>query len=125
MPIRFNWCAGAGDDQAAHADCEEPDGSPNQFPWRAFASIIYLNDEYEGGAIHFPNRPAPELKPGLLAYFPSTANYPTGWRKSRRASGLRSVVSIRRQGATTAIRSDGRRPVRDTVARKGEMRWPR
>ncbi|GAA3794066.1 hypothetical protein GCM10022600_14220 [Qipengyuania pelagi] len=71
-----------GDDQAAHADCEEPDGSPNQFPWRAFASIIYLNDEYEGGAIHFPKLGLrPELKPGLLAYFPSTANYLHGVEK--------------------------------------------
>ncbi|PZT89856.1 MAG: hypothetical protein DI637_05765 [Citromicrobium sp.] len=65
-----------GDDQAAHADCEEPDGKPNQTPWRAFASIIYLNDEYEGGQIYFPKRDLrPELKPRLMAYFPSTAHY--------------------------------------------------
>ncbi|WP_171033057.1 2OG-Fe(II) oxygenase [Qipengyuania marisflavi] len=71
-----------GDDQAAHADCEEPDGRPNQTPWRAFASIIYLNDEYEGGAIHFPKLGLrPELKPGLLAYFPSTADYLHGVEK--------------------------------------------
>ena len=65
-----------GDEQAAHADCEQPDGSPNQFPWRAFASIIYLNDDYEGGQIHFPTLGLrPELKPRLLAFFPSTAKY--------------------------------------------------
>ena len=65
-----------GDEQAAHADCEQPDGRPNEFPWRAFASIIYLNDEYEGGQIYFPKHDLrPELKPGLLAYFPSTAKY--------------------------------------------------
>lgn len=65
-----------GDDQIAHADCEEPDGRPNQTPWRAFASIIYLNEEYEGGQIHFPKLGLrPELKPRLLAYFPSTADY--------------------------------------------------
>lgn len=65
-----------GDKQAPHADCELPDGRPNQFPWRAFASIIYLNDEYEGGAIHFPGLGLrPELKPGLLAFFPSSADY--------------------------------------------------
>lgn len=66
-----------GDAQAPHADCEEPDGRPNRFPWRAFASIIYLNAEYEGGQIHFPRHGdlRPELKPGLLAYFPSTAEY--------------------------------------------------
>ena len=65
-----------GDEQAAHADCEQPDGSPNEFPWRAFASIAYLNDDYEGGQIYFPKHDQrPELKPGLLAYFPSTATY--------------------------------------------------
>lgn len=65
-----------GHNQAAHADCEEPDGRPNSTPWRAFASIIYLNDDYEGGQIYFPELGLrPELKPRLLAYFPSTANY--------------------------------------------------
>ena len=72
-----------GDDQGAHADCEEPDGRPNSTPWRAFASIIYLNDEYEGGEIYFPKHGnlRPELKPGLLAYFPSTAKYLHGVEK--------------------------------------------
>lgn len=65
-----------GDSQAPHADCEHLDGRPNEFPWRAFASIIYLNDEFEGGQIHFPNRfLEPPIKPGMLAYFPSTADY--------------------------------------------------
>ncbi|MFM5932265.1 MAG: 2OG-Fe(II) oxygenase [Novosphingobium sp.] len=65
-----------GDDQAPHADCEEPDGRPNQTPWRAFASIIYLNDDFEGGQIHFPGRfLEPKIKAGMLAYFPSTREY--------------------------------------------------
>lgn len=65
-----------GDSQAPHADCEEPDGRPNAFPWRAFASIIYLNDEFEGGQIHFPTlRWEPPIQPRMLAYFPSTAHY--------------------------------------------------
>lgn len=65
-----------GDQQAPHADCEEPDGRPNPFPWRAFASIIYLNDDYEGGEIHFPTLGLrPKLKPRMLAYFPSTRDY--------------------------------------------------
>lgn len=65
-----------GDKQAPHADCEEPDGRPNQFPWRAFASIVYLNDEFEGGRIHFPKLGLePAIKPRMMAYFPSTAEY--------------------------------------------------
>lgn len=65
-----------GNHQAPHADCEEPDGRPNQFPWRAFASIIYLNDDFEGGQIHFPKLGLePQIKPRMLAYFPSTSDY--------------------------------------------------
>lgn len=65
-----------GDSQTPHADCEEPDGRPNLYPWRAFASIIYLNDDFEGGQIYFPNHVLePKIKPGMLAYFPSTADY--------------------------------------------------
>ena len=81
-----------GDNQAAHADCEEPDGRPNQTPWRAFASIIYLNDEYEGGQIYFPKHGLrPELKPRLLAYFPSTAEYLHGVEPI--TSGIRYTFS--------------------------------
>ena len=71
-----------GDDQAPHADCEEPDGRPNPFPWRAFASIIYLNEEFEGGEIHFPKLGLqPPIKAGMLAYFPSTNHYLHGVKK--------------------------------------------
>lgn len=81
-----------GDNQAAHADCEEPDGRPNGTPWRAFASIIYLNDQYEGGGIHFPDRQfKPEIKPRMLAYFPSTNNYRHGVEAI--TSGLRYTFS--------------------------------
>lgn len=77
-----------GDNQAAHADCEEPDGRPNSTPWRAFASIIYLNDEYEGGGIYFPERGLkPEIEPRMLAYFPSTNQY---------LHGVEAVTSGRR-----------------------------
>lgn len=81
-----------GDDQAPHADCEEPDGRPNQSPWRAFASIIYLNDEFEGGEIHFPKLGLkPPIKPGMLAYFPSTRDYLHGVTKI--TSGMRYTHS--------------------------------
>lgn len=71
-----------GDEQAPHADCEEPDGRPNPFPWRAFASIIYLNDDFEGGEIHFPTLGLrPIIKPRMLAFFPSTRDYLHGVTK--------------------------------------------
>ncbi len=30
-----------------------PDNRPNKMPWRSFGSIVYLNDDYEGGEIYF------------------------------------------------------------------------
>jgi hypothetical protein len=68
-----------GDSQLPHADCENFDGRPHPFPWRAFASIIYLNDEYEGGQLFFPGLGLrPHTPPGTLAYFPSTRDYVHG-----------------------------------------------
>nr|WP_298926877.1 2OG-Fe(II) oxygenase [uncultured Erythrobacter sp.] len=81
-----------GDNQKAHADCEEPNGKPNATPWRAFASIIYLNDEYTGGGIYFPDRKLrPQIKPRTLAYFPSTNQYRHGVEAI--SSGLRYTMS--------------------------------
>ena len=36
-----------------HADRANPDGSRHGMPWRDFASVVYLNDDYEGGAFYF------------------------------------------------------------------------
>ncbi len=37
-----------------HADRANPDGSPHGMPFRDFASIVYLNDGYDGGELYFP-----------------------------------------------------------------------
>lgn len=37
-----------------HQDDRNPDNTPNQTPWRDWAGVIYLNDDYEGGRIYFP-----------------------------------------------------------------------
>jgi len=93
-----------GDQQAPHADCEEPDGRPNQFPWRAFASIIYLNEDFEGGQIHFPNLfYQPEIKAGMLTYFPSSAKYLHGVKPV--TAGLRFTHSCFYTG--NKFRGDG------------------
>ena len=36
-----------------HADNANPDGSPHGMPWRNFAAIAYINDDYEGGELYF------------------------------------------------------------------------
>ncbi len=37
-----------------HADRANPDGSAHGMPFRDFASIVYLNDAYDGGELYFP-----------------------------------------------------------------------
>ena len=59
-----------------HADAEEPDGSPHPFPYREYAAIIYLNQDYTGGQLYFPKfHMTPELSIGTLAIFPGTLQY--------------------------------------------------
>ncbi len=53
-----------------HADRANPDGKPHDFPHRDFASIVYVNDDYEGGELYLP-RLDMVIKPtlGLLVAF--------------------------------------------------------
>jgi Family of unknown function (DUF6065)/2OG-Fe(II) oxygenase superfamily len=37
-----------------HSDRANPDGRPHGMPFRDFASIVYLNDDYQGGELYFP-----------------------------------------------------------------------
>ena len=65
-----------GDAQAPHADSENPDGTPHPYPWRAYGSIIYLNEEYTGGELEFPElNLKPETPAKTLAFFPGTKDY--------------------------------------------------
>jgi hypothetical protein len=44
---------GEGIHMPPHADNANPDGSPHGMHWRNFSSIVYLNDDYEGGELYF------------------------------------------------------------------------
>jgi len=59
-----------GDMQHAHAD------DANGFHWRKFGCVLYLNDNYDGGEINFPNQEV-TLKPkaNTLAFFPGDAEF--------------------------------------------------
>lgn len=62
--------------QNPHADAENISGEPHPYPWREYGCVLYLNDNYRGGSIFFPQhnlnlRP----KPGTLVYFPGTIDY--------------------------------------------------
>ncbi len=47
--VRWN-----GEAMPPHQDDRHPDGQPHNTPWRTWASIIYLNDAFDGGEIYFP-----------------------------------------------------------------------
>ena len=76
-----------GDWQGIHADRENLDGSPHPYPWRDYGSIIYLNDDFDGGQIHFPmQKLEPPIRPGLLAFFPGNVEHAHGVTKVTRGT---------------------------------------
>lgn len=44
-----------GQEMPPHQDNQHSDGSLHNTPWREWASVIYLNDDYDGGEIYFPD----------------------------------------------------------------------
>lgn len=74
-----------GENQDVHADGETADGWPGYNYIVDYGSIIYLNEEYEGGELFFPKYNIHiKPKPGTLVFFPSTNMY---------AHGVTEVVS--------------------------------
>jgi hypothetical protein len=72
----------AGEEQALHADGENRDGSPNNTYIVDYGSVIYINQNFVGGEIYFPQYDL-EITPeaGMLVYFPSSKYYLHGVRK--------------------------------------------
>lgn len=60
-----------------HADCEHLDGSPHPYPHRHYSALVYINDDYKGGEIYFPNYDnyRPKKDPGTLVQFEGTKEY--------------------------------------------------
>lgn len=77
-PALVRWLP--GNFQLPHADKELHEGAdagkPNDFPWYDIATIIYLNDDYDGGELYFPNQDI-QFKPkrGGAYFFPGDMNY--------------------------------------------------
>jgi len=68
-----------GEDQKPHADSENLDGSPHPYPWRQYGAIMYLNTDYEGGQLIFPQHGvAPVISAGMLAFFPGDRHHVHG-----------------------------------------------
>lgn len=65
-----------------HSDSSELDGTPNAWQMNKYACILYLNSDYEGGAIYFPQHNldiSPEA--GSLLVFEGSHEYLHGVRK--------------------------------------------
>jgi hypothetical protein len=92
-PAIVRWLPGQF--QQPHADKElhegENAGKPNDFPYYDIAGLFYLNDDYEGGELYFPNQGI-QFKPkaGSAYFFPGDLNYIHG--VTQITEGTRYVV---------------------------------
>ena len=92
-PAMVRWLPGQL--QMPHADKELHDGpdagKPNDFPYYDIAGLFYINDDYEGGELYFPNQGI-KFKPkaGAAYFFPGDMNYIHG--VSQIESGIRYTV---------------------------------
>jgi hypothetical protein len=58
------------------------DGTPNPFPTYDINSIIYWNDEFEGGQFYYPEYDIElEIRPGLAVAHPGDVHYLHGVKK--------------------------------------------
>jgi hypothetical protein len=92
-PAMVRWLPGQL--QMPHADKElhtgQDAGKPNDFPYYDIAGLFYINDDYEGGELYFPNQGI-QFKPkrGAAYFFPGDMNYIHGVTEIK--SGIRYTV---------------------------------
>jgi hypothetical protein len=75
----FVACISPGDSHIPHADNERRKHGrwvPNHTPQRDYTGLVYLNDDFTGGELVFPDRDLVITpKPGLLVGFPSNHKF--------------------------------------------------
>jgi len=81
----FVACMSSGDSHIPHADNERREHQrwvPNHTPQRDYTGLAYLNDDFKGGELVFPNLDVVITpKPGLLVAFPSNHKFVHAVRK--------------------------------------------
>mgnify|MGYP002859593280 CR=1 FL=1 len=85
-PVLVRWLP--GNEQLPHADKQLNDGTPNPFPTYDLNSIIYWNDDFEGGQIYYPQHDIElEIKAGMGVAHIGDVNYLHGVKEIK--SGIR------------------------------------
>jgi hypothetical protein len=85
-PVVVRWLPGF--EQSPHADKQLNDGSPNAFPTYDLNSVIYWNDDFEGGQFYYRDHDIElEIEPGMAVCHPGDIHYLHGVRKIE--SGVR------------------------------------
>lgn len=91
-PALVRWLPGQFQNPHADKELHEGDqrGKPNDFPYYDIAGLFYLNDDYVGGELYFPEQGI-QFKPkrGAAYFFPGDMNFIHG--VTRIESGIRYV----------------------------------
>jgi hypothetical protein len=73
-PVLVKWTPGT--EQRPHADKQLNDGSPNPFPNYDLNSLIYYNDDFEGGELYYPEHGlCIQPKPGMAVAHPGDIHF--------------------------------------------------
>jgi len=65
-----------------HADAENPNGEPHDYPWRDFGTVTFLNSNFSGGELYLPDLDLViEPTPGYTVIFPGTMDFLHGVKK--------------------------------------------
>ena len=85
-PVVVRWLP--GNSQSPHADKQLNDGTPNPFPTYDINSIIYWNDNFEGGEFYYLDHDIHlEIEAGMAVVHPGDVNYLHGIKEI--TSGVR------------------------------------
>lgn len=79
-PVIVRWVH--GNEQGPHADKQLLNGEPNHLTDYDMSSVLYYNDDFDGGELYFPQHDIQiKPEPGLCVMFPGDINYIHGVTK--------------------------------------------
>jgi len=89
--MQFQRTFETAQDQPPHSDSTGNNGEENGTSSRKFSSLLYLNDQFSGGNLWFPNQEIEVIpKPNTLVVFPATFDYLHGVKQV--TSGIRYSI---------------------------------